>query len=215
MRFMKTLLAALAALACLAAASLAGAQDLRAGRDYDVLATPQPTDAPGKVEVIEFFSYMCPHCMHFEPVLSKWVKAQPKDVAFRRMPVIFRPQWEAPARLYFTLEALNELDRLHVAAFEAIHGKGANLTSDAAVADWAASQGVDRKKFADVYNSFTLQSKAARAKQAANAYRIPGVPTIVVAGKYRTPDNFPGSQEELLKIVDGLIAKARSEQGKK
>lgn len=215
MRILKSLLAAFAALACLAAATSAAAQGLQAGRDYAVLATPQPTEAAGKVEVIEFFSYMCPHCAQFEPALSKWLKGQPKDVVFRRVPVIFRPQWDAPARLYYTLEAMNELDRLHTAVFEAIHGQGTNLMSDAAVADWAAKKGLDAKKFADVYGSFTVQSKAMRAKQASGAYGISGVPAMVVGGKYRTADNPSGQQDDLLKVVDALIAKVRSEQGRK
>ena len=209
---LKVLIAAFVTLACLVFAGLGQAQDLRAGRDYDVLATPQPTEAAGKVEVLEFFSYMCPHCAHFEPGLAKWMKAQAKDVVFRRVPVIFRPQWEAPARLYFTLETLGELERLHTAAFSAIHEGHVDLSTEAAVVDWAAKNGVDRKRFTDVYGSFTVQSRAQRAKQMQSGYGIPGVPTLVVAGKYRTPDNFPGSQEDLLKIVDALVVKARSEQ---
>jgi thiol:disulfide interchange protein DsbA len=208
-------LAALVALFCLLSAGLAGAQELREGRDYDVISPAQPTEVAGKIEVTEFFSYMCPHCAHFEPTLGPWVKALPKDVFFRRIPVIFRPQWEATAKLYYTLEAMGELDRLHGAVFEAIHGNGTNLMSDAAVIDWAASKGIDRKKFSDAYNSFTVQSKAGRAKQMQASFRIPGVPALVVGGKYRTPDNFPGSQEDLLKLVDGLIAKVRRETGKK
>ncbi|MDD5250911.1 MAG: thiol:disulfide interchange protein DsbA/DsbL [Rhodocyclaceae bacterium] len=205
-------LKALIAVVCLVFASLAGAQTLREGRDYTLLASPQPTE-PGKIEVIEFFSYMCPHCAHFEPVLAPWVKALPKDVAFRRVPVVYRPQWEAPARLYYALETLNELDRLHGAVFNAIHVDGSNLTTDEAVADWAAKKGLDRKKFTDVYGSFTVQSKVLRAKQTTAAYRIDSVPALVIAGKYRTPtENFTGSHEDLLKIANALIAKARAEQ---
>lgn len=208
MRQLKALLAVL----CLFFAGIAGAQNLREGRDYHVVASPQATE-PGKIEVIEFFSYMCPHCAHFEPVLAPWVKALPKDVVFRRVPAIFRPQWEAPARLYFTLEGLNEIDRLHGAVFNAIHGESANLTTDEAVADWVAKKGFDRKKFADVYSSFTMQSKLQRARQATAAYGIASVPSMVVGGKYRTPtENFTGGQEDLLKTVDALIAKVRSEQ---
>lgn len=203
---------ALIGIVCLIFASAVFAQ---AGRDYVPLSTPQPTEGAAKVEVIEFFSYMCPHCAHFDPVLVKWLKGVPKDVVFRRVPVIFRPQWEAPAKLYFTLEAMNELDRLHGAAFDAIHGQGAMLITDAAVADWAAKMGLDRKKFADVYGSFTVQSKAMRAKQASGAYGISGVPAMVVGGKYRTADNPNASQEDILKVVDALIVKVRGEQGRK
>lgn len=207
-RMLRILFAAMS----LALIGAAGAATLQVGRDYDLLSSPQPTESRGKVEVIEFFSYMCPHCAHFEPVLAKWVKALPKDVVFRRVPVIFRPQWEAPAKLYYTLEALGELDKLHGAAFDAIHGQGLNLMTDSAVIDWAASKGIDRKKFSDVYGSFTVQSKMLRAKQMQAAYNIPGVPALVVAGKYRTPDNFSGGHEGMLQLADGLIAKARSEQ---
>jgi thiol:disulfide interchange protein DsbA len=205
-------LKALIGIVCVLVAGFAGAADLREGRDYTLLNPPQPTER-GKIEVVEFFSYMCPHCAHFEPVLAPWVKALPKDVAFQRIPVVYRPQWEAPARLYYTLDTLNEVGRLHNAVFTAVHVEGSNLTSDAAVAEWAAKKGVDPRKFSDVYNSFTTQSKVQHAKQATAAYRIDGVPAIVVAGKYRTPpENFTGSHEDLLKIVDALIAKARAEQ---
>jgi thiol:disulfide interchange protein DsbA len=198
--------------ACLMALVGSAFAALQEGRDYTLVSPPQPSDAKGKVEVIEFFSYACPHCAHFEPVLEKWLKTLPRDVAFRRVPVIFRPQWEAPARLYYALDALGYADRMQESVFQAIHGQGINLFTDAAVTDWVAGKGVDRKKFADTYNSFSVQSKVLRAKQMMAAYEIPGVPMMVVAGKYRTPDNFPGSHEDLLKLVDGLIAKARAEQ---
>ncbi|HEX8986738.1 MAG TPA: thiol:disulfide interchange protein DsbA/DsbL [Rhodocyclaceae bacterium] len=194
-------------------AGMAGAQQaLREGVDYSVLAQPQPTER-GKIEVTEFFSYMCPHCAHFEPVLEPWVKALPKDVVFHRVPVVFRPQWEAPARLYLTLETMNEVDRLQVPVFNAIHVENSNLTSDAGVMEWIAKKGVDARKFSDVYNSFALQSKLLHAKQATAAYGIDSVPSIVVAGKYRAPtDKFTGTHEDLLKVVNALIVKARREQ---
>jgi len=198
-------------IACFVFASLAGAQTLQEGRDYSVLAAPQPTEAAGKVEVIEFFSYMCPHCAHFDPSLSKWLKTLPKDVVFKRVPVIFRPQWEPTARLYYTLETLGALDKLHGAAFDAIHAENLNMASDAVVIEWAVRKGIERKAFTDVYGSFAVQSKVTRAKQASGAYGVPGVPALVVAGKYRTADNAP-SHEELLGVVDALIAKARKEQ---
>ena len=188
--------------------------DLVQGKDFDLISSPQPTDK-GKVEVIEFFSYMCPHCDHIDPFVNKWSKALSKDVTFQRVPVIFRPQWEAPAKLYYTLDALGELDKLHPAAFAAIHRENTDLMTEAGVANWAAKKGLDRKKFSDTYNSFAVQSKAQGSKQKQGAYGVPGVPSFVVAGKYRTPDNFAGSFDELLKLVDGLVAKARAEQGKK
>ncbi|MCX7171329.1 MAG: thiol:disulfide interchange protein DsbA/DsbL [Proteobacteria bacterium] len=193
----------------------AGVQaELKQGRDYDLINPPQATEK-GKVEVIEFFSYMCPHCDHMDPVVGKWQKTLAKDVVFIRVPVIFRPQWEAPARLYYTLDALGELDKLHGAAFSAIHRENTDLSSEANVTGWAVKKGLDRKKFADTYNSFTVQSKAQGSKQKQGAYGIPGVPAFVVGGKYRTPDNYSGSFDDMLKLVDELVIKARAEQGKK
>lgn len=188
--------------------------ELKQGRDYDLVNPPQATEK-GKIEVIEFFSYMCPHCDHLDPIVSKWEKTLAKDVVFHRVPVVFRPQWEAPAKLYYTLEAMGELDKLHPAAFTAIHRENANLLNDAGVIDWAVKKGLDRKKFTDTFNSFAVMSKAQGSKQKQGAYGIPGVPAFVVAGKYRNPENVPGGYEGLMKRIDDLIAKARAEQGKK
>jgi thiol:disulfide interchange protein DsbA len=187
---------------------------LKQGRDYELINPPQPTDS-GKIEVIEFFSYMCPHCDRFDPVLSKWQKALPKDVTFLRVPVIYRPQWEAPARLYYTLEAMGQVDRLHSAVFNAIHRENVNLTTAADVTNWAVKKGLDRKKFVDTYNSFAVDSKVHAAKQKQESYGIQAVPMLVVAGKYRTPESFSGSFDQLLGLADQLIAKARAESGKK
>ena len=188
--------------------------DLVANKDYELVNPPQPTEK-GKIEVIEFFSYMCPHCDHLDPFVTKWEKTLARDVAFTRIPVIFRPQWEAPAKLYYSLEAMGETGRLHTAVFNAIHRENIDLAADAGVIDWVAKRGLDRKKFSEVYNSFSVQSGAKRSKQRQEAYGIPGVPTFVVAGKYRTPDNYRGSFDEMLALVDRLVVKARAEQGRK
>lgn len=195
------------------AAGGASAQ-LKQGKDFDLISPAQPTEK-GKIEVIEFFSYMCPHCDHIDPFVNKWSKTLPKDVQFQRIPVVFRPQWDAPAKLYYTLDAMGELEKLHAAAFAAIHRENIDMANEAGVTNWAVKKGLDRKKFSDTYNSFAVQSKAQGSKQKQGAYGIPGVPSFVVAGKYRTPDNFAGGFDELLKLVDGLVAKARAEQGKK
>jgi thiol:disulfide interchange protein DsbA len=211
-RTLRTLIGiAATVLACAGSSAVLALQE---GQDFELINPPQASEK-GKIEVIEFFSYMCPHCDHFDPVLNNWLKSQPKDVVFRRIPVVFRPQWEAPARLFYTLEAMGELDKLHSAAFTAIHREGANLMTESGVTDWAVKKGLDRKKFSDTYNSFAVQSKAMGSKQKQSSYGIPGVPAMVVAGKYRTPDNFSGGNEAMLKIVDDLIVKSRNEMGKK
>ncbi len=188
--------------------------ELKPGRDYDVISPQQPIEK-GKVEVIEFFSYMCPHCDHIDPLVNKWQRTLAKDVVLRRVPVIFRPQWEATARLYYTLEAMGELDKLHAAVFTAIHRENIDLSTEADVTNWAVKKGLDRKKFADTYNSFAVQSKTQGSKQKQGAYGIPAVPSFVVGGKYRTPENFTGGFDELFKLVNELIDKVRAEQGGK
>ena len=198
----------------LASAGSALAAELAAGKDYELVNPPQPTEK-AKVEVVEFFSYMCPHCDHIDPFVGKWAKTLARDVAFARVPVIYRPQWEAPAKLYYTLEALGESERLHPSVFTAIHRQNADLSTEAGVGNWAVSKGIDRQKFSDAYKSFSVHSGAQRSKQRQAAYGIQGVPAFVVAGKYRTPDDFRGSFDELLALVDKLIVKARAEQGRK
>ncbi|SRR6266581_2883210 len=215
---MQKFLSFLAAAALAAFVGAAGAATLQPGRDYEPVNPPQPTETKGKIEVIEFFSYACPHCAQFEPLLARWAKALPKDVVFRRVPVTFgRAQWTVLARTYYALEAMNEVDRTHGAVFEAVHGERAihmetAPKTESTMIDWLAGKGVDRKKFTDLYNSFTVQSQAGRATQMTSAYGIQGVPSLVVAGKYRTPDGFQGGHEELLRLADALVAKARSEQ---
>lgn len=185
-----------------------------AGRDYTPVNPPQPTDEPGKIEVLEFFSYGCPHCHDFHPMISAWAAKQPADVAFRRIPVSFnRAAWGNVARLFYTLEALGELARLDNAVFQAIHDERRNLFDERSAAEWVAGKGVDAKKFSDAFNSFTVVSKTRRADQIAQAYRVGGVPSMAVNGKYFISDH---PFEETLAIVDRLIAKSRSEKtGKK
>jgi len=192
------------------AAAPAFAAELKEGRDYATINPPAPTEATGKVEVTEFFSYQCSHCYQFEPTLAKWVKGtMPKDVAFRRVPVVFRDSWAPTAKIYYTLEALGEVERLHLETFDAMHFERIDLNNEKTLEGWVAKKGLDPKKFMDIYRSFAVQSKITRAKQLTDAHGIQGVPAMAVDGKYRSSSTFNGTYEELLKVVDGLIAKSR------
>lgn len=192
--------------------SAAVAQAPAAGKDYDPVSPAQPTETKNKVEVIEFFSYGCPHCSDFEPVLAKWIKAQNKDqVEVRRIPITFgRDVWVPLAKMYYTLEALGELDRLNGMVFDAIHNQRVPLNVEATQSDWIVSKGIDRKKYTDLYQSFTIQSKVARAQQIAAAYKITGVPTLAVNGKYQTSASKAGGFESMLSVVDQLVAIEKS-----
>ncbi len=184
------------------------------GKDFSAISPAQPTDvAPGKVEVVEFFSYACPHCNHLEPSLEAWTKKQPAGVTVRRIPVTFgRNEWVSLARLYYTLETLGEVERLNGKVFHAIHDQHINLSSAEACISWAGTQGLDTKKFTDVYNSFSVESKLQRANVKAQAYAIDGVPTLIVGGRYRTSPAMAGGNEQALTVADELIASLGKEK---
>lgn len=182
------------------------------GRDFAAVNPPQPTDSGTKIEVVEFFSYACPHCNHLEPALEAWARRLPANVVIHRIPVTFgRPDWVPLAKLYLTLETLGEADRLNGKVFQAVHEQHINLASPEACTNWAATQGLDGKKFADVYNSFGIASRLQRANLKAQAYAIDGVPALIVDGRYRTSPAMAGGNEQSLAVTDELIAAASKE----
>ena len=196
------------------AATAAWPADLVEGKDYARLKNSQSTETGKKIEVIEFFSYGCPHCSDLEPILQAWMRTLPPDVQFRRVPVMFQQRWEALARVYYTLEAMGEEPRLSPEVFKAIHVDGLPLHDDKAFFDWAASHGLDRARVAEVYNSFGVSSKFNRAKALAQTYNIQSVPTMIVDGKFVTSSDRVGTHEKLPPVLDALIVKARAERPK-
>jgi len=156
--------AAFVAALSMSAAAQSGA--VEEGREYVRLKNPQSVETGKKIEVIEFFSYGCPHCADLEPILQNWMKTMPADVQLRRIPVMFQERWIPLARIYYTLEALGEDKRLSPEVFSALHNKGLSLWQDKTFFDWAASQGLDRKKVEDMYNSFAIAGKVNRARAA-------------------------------------------------
>ena len=209
-------LASLAAafLVALSLPAIAQTAALQEGRDYARLAPPVPVETGKKIEVIEFFSYGCPHCGEFEPLLQGWLKTAPADIQFRRVPVSFQPKWVPLAKEYYTLEALGEDARLSPEMFVAIHSKGVNLADEKTFFDWAASKGLDRKKVEDMYNSFSMTGKMNRALQQAKAFNTQSVPLIVIDGKYVVSAERVGSHAAMLPVMDALIVKARAERPK-
>ncbi|MCM8595201.1 thiol:disulfide interchange protein DsbA/DsbL [Accumulibacter sp.] len=203
-------------LAVLAVLASPARGQLVVGRDYQPVVPPQLTDSPGKIEVLEFFSYGCPHCNDFHPLVSKWAASLPADVVFRRVPVSFgRPQWMSLARLFYALEATGDLARLDNAVFNALHNQGGKLYDDRTISEWVGAQGADVKRFTEAYNSFGVISKAKRADQMAQSYKIPGVPAMAVDGKYLVTGKEIKGLPDLLVITDQVIAKVRSERGRK
>jgi protein dithiol oxidoreductase (disulfide-forming) len=215
MKLLNTLLSITAAVAiggfALSPALAAAPQE---GKHYSRLQMPQPTEQPGKVEVIEFFWYGCPHCFDFEPLLKSWTKKLPSDVHFKKVPAIFRAEWAGGARIYYTLEALNLLDKHHDAVFNAMIKQRINLNDEKTLFDWVAKQGIDRQQFADMYKSFAVDGKVRRAAEMTQEYGFGGVPVVIVGGKYMPSPNL-GTFGNMLEVVDGLIAKNRGEIKKK
>lgn len=187
-----------------------------AGREYLPIEPAQATDNPAKVEVIEFFSYGCPHCSEFHPTISKWSAKLPADVVFKRVPVSFgRAQWANLSKLYYALEATGDLAKLDGAVFHALHEKGLRLYDDKNIAEWVAAQGVDAKKFADAYNSFGVISKVKRADQLAQGAKIQGVPALAIDGKFLMVNEGIKDWADLVARTDKVIDKARAEHNKK
>ncbi|TWO68277.1 thiol:disulfide interchange protein DsbA/DsbL [Caenimonas sedimenti] len=181
------------------------------GKEFRTLDKRVPVDAPaGKIEVIEFFWYSCPHCNAFEPKLVSWIKSAPADIVVRRVPVAFRDDFVPQQRLFYTLEAMGKLDDLHHKVFASIHGSTKEaLNREELIVAWAEKNGLDKAKFAETYNSFSVQTKARRATQLQDAYKVEGVPAMGVAGRYYTDGTMAGTIEKALQVTDYLIGEAR------
>ena len=184
----------------------------QAGKDYTVLKPAQATNSGNKIEVLEFFFYGCSHCFKLHPLLSAWEKKMPKDVDFIFVPAIFNPSWEPMARTLYALEAMGQRAQLHDALFNAWNVNNIDLTDETKIADFVAQHGIDRKKFSDAYNSFSMQSKVTRAKQMQQSYGIRGTPTLIVDGKYLITALHPA---ETIEVLNALIDKARKERAGK
>ena len=182
------------------------------GHDYTVLDEAQPVTTGKKIEVIEFFWYRCPHCFQLEPGLNAWLKTLPKDVQIRRIPAVFRDDWAPGAKIYYTLKQMDLLDKFHDKVFDAYHLEKLNLNDPAVLGSWIAKQGVDRKKFESIYNSFSAQTKIRQDMHLVSAYGITGVPTFVVDGKYVTSESMTLSEPRLFDVLNQLIVKARAER---
>jgi thiol:disulfide interchange protein DsbA len=207
--------------AAIAAASLGGAAlplaaqaqakaGFTEGTDYLLLEKPTVTEAPaGKIEVVEFFWYSCPHCNRFEPQLDEWIKKAPKEVVVRRVPVAFRPDFEPQQRLYYVLESMGKVDELHKKVFYAIHVEKQALNNAELIAAWAEKQGLNKAKFVEAYNSFPVVTKVRKATQLQDGYKVDGVPALGVAGRYFTSGSLAQTMERALVVADHLVGLAR------
>jgi thiol:disulfide interchange protein DsbA len=180
------------------------------GNDYLLLDRPAITEAAaGKIEVVEFFWYSCPHCNHFEPQLEEWIKKAPKDVSVRRVPVAFRADFEPQQRLYYVLETLGKVEELHKKVFYAIHVEKQTLNTADQVVAWAEKQGINKARFVETYNSFPVATKTRKATLLQDAYKVDGVPALGIAGRYFTSGSLAQTMERALLVTDYLVGLAR------
>jgi thiol:disulfide interchange protein DsbA len=205
-----TATAAAAAVALVAGASARaqGAAPVE-GRDFVRLNTPVAVPGGGKIDVIEFFSYGCPHCYTFEPMLEQWVKRLPADVAFRRIPATFNPTFEGYARLFYALEAVGQVESLHKRVFAAIHVQRQRLDKEADIAAFVTANGGDGAKTVEALKSFGVDGKLRQAKQAFEAYKIDGVPALGIHGRWFTSGSLANGNDKALAVTDYLIQRAR------
>lgn len=202
-------------------AAPAQAAQITLGKDYVEVKPPQPTDSAGKIEVLEFFWYGCPHCNNLQPSLEAWVKRKPADVEFKHVPAVFQDSWVPLTRAYYTIEAMGLLDKLHQEMFATLHKQRVVLKDANAIFDWAASKGVDRKKFADTYNSFGVNGRTQRSIELTRKYDIPGTPALVINGKFITAPSMTLKADKsvdydrFFEVVDALIAEQRKNKGSK
>jgi len=192
-------------------ATAALAEGYQEGKEYSVLASPQPTSSGDNIEVVELFWYGCPHCYHLEPLLAEWQAGKPDDVDFVRMPAVLGPNWELFGKAFYTAELLGVNDKVHAALFAALHKDKKKINNEAALQALFVEQGVSVEDFKNTFNSFAVSVKLNHAKQMTRRYAITGVPTIIINGKYSTGASKAGSNEGVIKVMDYLIVQARSQ----
>ena len=184
-----------------------------AQQSYSEVSPPQPVDSKGKIEVVEFFWYGCPHCYNLEPYIEAWLKKLPPDVEFKRVPAIFNQRWAHDAAIFYTLESMGLVEKLHRPLFDAIHKDRLQTDNQAALSEWLQKHGVDPKKFMDTMKSFGVQSKTKRALQQTVAYKIDGTPAMAVQGRYTVSADQGRSQQGMLQAVDQVVAMVRKQKG--
>lgn len=227
MRNLKTFLsggllavAALFSSAC-SAADTGSSGSFQAGKDYTEVPSAQKPADPKRITVEEFFWYGCPHCNNLQPSLEAWVKRKPADVEFKHVPAVFQESWVPLTRAYYTIEAMGLLDKLHQEMFATLHKQRIVLKDANAIFDWAAGKGVDRKKFADTYNSFGVNGRTQRSIELTRKFDIPGTPALVINGRFITAPSMTLKADKsvdydrFFEVVDALIAEQRKNKGGK
>ena len=207
--------AAIAGLALLALAGRAAAQEVRARQNIEYRLIPvQPVETGERIEVIDFFWYGCPYCNDLQPTLEEWLKRKPDDVALRRVPAILRDSWAPHARIYYTLELLGEVERLHLKVYEGYHVEQLHMSKPEVMEQWAAKHGIERQRWLDAYFSPETDARIARAFQATKRYDVQGTPSLVVDGRYLTSSSMTSTVRGVVTVLEDLVRLARQGRSK-
>jgi thiol:disulfide interchange protein DsbA len=180
--------------------------------EFQRIEPPHAVAATGRVEVIEFFYYGCPVCYETEPFLSRWLGSAPDYVAIRRVPALSSETWEPFAKLYYTLETLGQVERLHWPVYDNFHFDDMKLNDEKVMVDWAARNGIEREKFVQTYASRAVADKLAQARELLTSYDVRAVPTFIVDGKFLTSARLAGGTERVVQVLDRLVRLAREER---
>jgi thiol:disulfide interchange protein DsbA len=181
-------------------------------RDYRPINPPQPTEG-SKIEVLEFFQYSCPHCYAFNADLELWKKTLPADVEFKRISINWDNSTLNHTKMYYALEQLNRLD-VHEKVFSAIHNGRRRMLDANEIAEFMANNGIDKAKWTENFNSFSVNTRVSRAGQTWRAYKVDGTPAMAVGGRFFTAPSMVGSRQGTLPVLDFLIARVRTEKKK-
>ena len=207
--------AAIAGLALLALARRAAAQEVRARQNIEYRLIPvQPVGTGQRIEVIDFFWYGCPYCNDLQPTLEEWLKRKPDDVALRRVPAILRDSWAPHARIYYALELLGEVERLHLKVYEGYHVEQLHMSKPEVMEQWAAKHGIERQRWLDAYFSPETDARIARAFQATKRYDVQGTPSLVVDGRYLTSSSMTATVRGVVTVLEDLVRLARQGRSK-
>ena len=202
----------LCGLALLAFALPGAAQQVKRDIDYRLLPQPQPVQTGERIEVIDFFFYACPYCNELAPHLDRWIKRKPADVVFRRMPVVRHDTWVPLAKTYFALEAMGEVERLHMAVYRSYHVDDLYMSQEKVIAEWATKNGLDSEKFMSIYRSDEVRQKVEMARKMTRDYDIQGTPSVVVDGKFLTSSSMTPGVPQVIPVIDGLVRLSRQQR---
>jgi thiol:disulfide interchange protein DsbA len=214
----RTLLLALPLLPLAAHGRAARAQEAvraRQNLEYRLIEPPQPVQTGDKIEVLDFFWYGCPFCNQLLPFLEEWRKNMPPDVAMRHVPALLKETWAPHARIFYTLELLNEVDRLHTKVFHSYHVEELYMSKPDVMEKWAVANGIDRRKWVDAYFSPEIDAKIAGAARATKLYAVDGTPSLAVDGRYITSGSMAPSIKGMIPVLNDLISLARQRRAAK